>query len=32
MFNKFTEREEFLGKEIVDCVFKVHKHFVAKNN
>lgn len=25
MYNKLTEREEFLGKEIVDCVFKVHK-------
>ena len=26
MFNKLSEREEFLGKEIVDCVFKVHKN------
>jgi GxxExxY protein len=25
MYDKLTEREEFLGKEIVDCVFKVHK-------
>ena len=25
MYDKLTDREEFLGKEIVDCVFKVHK-------
>src|SRR3989337_4548084 len=25
MYNKLTEREEFLGKEIVDCVIRVHK-------
>ena len=25
MFAKLSEREELLGKEIVDCVFKVHK-------
>ena len=25
MYNKLTEREEYLGKEIVDCVFTVHK-------
>lgn len=26
MQNRLTEREEFVGKEIVDCVFKVHKN------
>ena len=26
MFNKLSKREEFLGKEIADCVFKVHKN------
>jgi GxxExxY protein len=25
MFSKLTEREEFLGKEIVDAAYKVHK-------
>src|SRR5688500_17495184 len=25
MYDKLTEKEEFLGREIVDCVFKVHK-------
>jgi GxxExxY protein len=25
MERKLTEREEFLGKQVVDCVFKVHK-------
>jgi GxxExxY protein len=24
-YNTLSEREEFLGKEIVDCAFKVHK-------
>lgn len=25
MHAKLTDREEFLGKEIVDCVFRIHK-------
>ncbi len=25
MYSNLSEREEFLGKEIVDAVFKVHK-------
>jgi GxxExxY protein len=25
MFEKLTEKEEALGKEIVNCIFKVHK-------